>query len=223
MAFEDVERADAGLLRSSSKDLLDWSRNEPIGRARPAGSSAKKCSTWAGRARPRSSILQLLPTSAMNEPRDRLGARPAGRSQGTRARAGARVRRLTPSRPSRMRLYRGLLGLDGDVDRPNSLDQQLKMPETWQRSSLLASTGLTAEERTLVEDSAALGTTFTQQGGDGPRPACEDAAGSSRVPRLDCARRCCRSRADLALAGARPARVLEGHRQARRPDQTMST
>ena len=213
LLFEDVQWADAGLL-DFIEYLLDWSRNQPLyvfALARPE--FAEKRSTWAGKRGFTQLYLEPLPASAMNE---LLTGLVPGLPEELRARVLERAEGvpLYAVETVRMLLDRGLLTRDGDVYRPTGPIEQLEMPETLQALVAARLDGLAPEERSLVQDGAVLGKTFTKQGltaltGLGPidlepdpgRTAPEGGALGAGRP---------------ALARARPVRVPAGHRQAGR-------
>ncbi len=161
LAFEDMQWADAPLLEFIEY-LLEWSRNHAIlvlALARPE--LAERHAHWAGGLR-NATTLSLEPLSAQAMEAlldgfvpglaDDLRGQILERSEGVPLYAVETVRML---------LDRGLLEQVGDEYRPTGLIEALEVPETLQALIAARLDGLPAEERSLLQDAAVLGKTFT--------------------------------------------------------------
>jgi class 3 adenylate cyclase/tetratricopeptide (TPR) repeat protein len=164
MIFEDFHFADSGLL-DFVDHLLEWSRNVPIyvvTLARPE--LLERRPDWgAGKRNFTSLYLEPLTESAM---RQLL----AGLVPGLPERAVKSIVARADGIPLyavetiRMLLAEGRLRLDGEIYVPTGDLTTLAVPETL--TALIASRldGLAAEDRTLVQDAAVLGQSFTLAG-----------------------------------------------------------
>jgi class 3 adenylate cyclase/tetratricopeptide (TPR) repeat protein len=159
LVFEDLQWADSGLLEFIDY-LLEWSADRPLfvlalGRSellesRPA---------WSDGA----ISLERLPDAAMHRlleglvpglP-DELAARVLRRAEGVPLYAVETVRML---------LDRGLLTLDGSRYRVSGNVEELDVPETLHALAAARLDGLTATERTVLQDAAVYGQSFTPAG-----------------------------------------------------------
>jgi class 3 adenylate cyclase len=161
LVFEDLQWADGSLL-DFVDHLLDWSRAHPIfvlALARPE-IAEKRPGFGAG-----GTTLSLEPLSerAMGElldgfvpglPDD-LRAQILERAEGVPLYAVETVRML---------LDRGLLARDGEVYRPTGPIEALDVPETLHALIAARIDGLSSEERSLLQDAAVLGKSFTKPG-----------------------------------------------------------
>jgi class 3 adenylate cyclase/tetratricopeptide (TPR) repeat protein len=172
LAFEDMQWADESLL-DFVEHLLDWSRNHPlfvVTLARPE--LLERRATWgAGQRNFTSMYLEPLSPAAMEEllrglvpglP-DELRTRILDRAEGVPLYAVETVRML---------LDRALLVQEGSTYRLTGAVEELAVPETLQALIAARLDGLTPAERTLLQDGAVLGKTFT-------RPALAALAGLS--------------------------------------------
>ncbi len=160
LVFEDLQWAEPGLV-DFVDHLLDWSRSHPIfvlALARPefpglAGGS-RNATTLA---------LEPLSAGAMEALLD--GFVP-GLPEGLRAEILNRAEGvpLYAVETVRMLLDRGLLAREGDVYRPTGPIDSLAVPETLHALIAARLDGLDPAERSLVQDAAVLGKTFTTQG-----------------------------------------------------------
>ncbi len=161
LVFEDLQWADAGLL-DFIDHLLDWSRGLPImvvTLARPELFDRRP--DWASSRRHLTALaLQPLPDAAVREllnglvpglPDDALAAI-VGRAEGVPLYAVETVRGL---------LADGLIRRQGDVYEPSGDLASMRVPDTLR--SLIASRldALPPEDRSLLQDAAVLGQTFT--------------------------------------------------------------
>ena len=162
LVFEDMQWADAPLLEFVAY-LLEWSRNHAIlvvALARPG--SAEDKAQWAAGLRNATTLsLEPLSTEAMEAlldgfvpglPDD-LRTQILERSEGVPLYAVETVRML---------IDRGLLEQVGDEYRPTGPIEALEVPETLQALIAARLDGLPAEERSVVQDAAVLGKTFTK-------------------------------------------------------------
>jgi len=161
LVFEDMQWADASLL-DFIEHLLDWSRSHPIyviTLARPELSERRP--TWgAGHRNFTSLYLEPLSQEAMEallaglvpdlpEP---LLRKILGRAEGVPLYAVETVRML---------LDRGVLVEEESVYRVRGEIGELEVPETLHALVAARLDGLSTEERTLLQDAAVLGKTFT--------------------------------------------------------------
>ncbi len=162
LVFEDMQWADAPLLEFVAY-LLEWSRNHPIlvvALARP-GSDERKAQWAAGLRNATTLSLEPLSTEAMEKLldgfvpglSDDLRTQILERSEGVPLYAVETVRML---------IDRGLLEQVGDEYRPTGPIEALEVPETLQALIAARLDGLPAEERSLVQDAAVLGKTFSK-------------------------------------------------------------
>jgi class 3 adenylate cyclase/tetratricopeptide (TPR) repeat protein len=164
MVFEDMQWADDGLL-DFIEHLLEWSRNHPIfilALARPE--LADRRPTWgAGKRGSSSTYLEPLSEEAMEELATGLVPGLAG---DLRARILERAEGvpLYAVETVRMLLDRGLLLREGTIYRPTGPIESLEVPETLHALIAARLDGLTAEERTTIQDAAVLGKVFFKQG-----------------------------------------------------------
>ena len=193
--------------------LLEWSRSHPIfvlALARPEFPSAARRSARATRRRSRSSRC----------PRRRWRPSWTVSSRAFPTRCVAQILERAEGVPLyavetvRMLLDRGLLAREGDVYRPTRPIESLAVPETLHALIAARLDGLEPAERSLVQDAAVLGKTFTTQGAG-------RALGQERGRRSTAAQPA-RSQGGLlapggpALARARPVRLPPGPPEARR-------
>jgi tetratricopeptide (TPR) repeat protein len=162
LAFEDMQWADASLL-DFVEHLLDWSRNHAlyvITLARPELHERRP--TWGAGQRNFTSIyLDPLPETAMGQLLDGLvpGLPSSFREQILERAEGVP---LYAVETVRMLLDRGDLVQDGPVYRPAREIGSLDVPETLHALIAARLDGLSAEERTLLQNGAVLGKTFTE-------------------------------------------------------------
>jgi class 3 adenylate cyclase/tetratricopeptide (TPR) repeat protein len=161
LVFEDMQWADAPLLEFVTY-LLEWSRSHAIlvvALARP-GSDAK--AQWAAGLRNATTLsVEPLSTEAMKALldgfvpglSDKLRAQILERAEGVPLYAVETVRML---------IDRGLLEQVGDEYRPTGPIAALEVPETLQALIAARLDGLPAEERSVVQDAAVLGKTFSK-------------------------------------------------------------
>jgi class 3 adenylate cyclase/tetratricopeptide (TPR) repeat protein len=162
LVFEDMQWADAPLL-DFIEYLLEWSRSHAIlvvVLARP--DLVERRANWAGGLRNTTTLsLEPLSGEAMEALLDGfvpglepdLRAQILDRSEGVPLYAVETVRML---------LDRGLLEQVGDEYRPTGPIAELDVPETLQALIAARLDGLPAEERSVVQDAAVLGKTFTK-------------------------------------------------------------
>ncbi|HEU0304671.1 MAG TPA: adenylate/guanylate cyclase domain-containing protein [Gaiellaceae bacterium] len=162
LVFEDMQWADAPLLEFIEY-LLEWSRNHAIlvlALARPE--LAERRAQWAGGLRNATTLsLEPLSPEAMEALLDgfvpglpdQLRTQVLERSEGVPLYAVETVRML---------LDRGLLEQVGDEYRPAGPIEALDVPETLQALIAARLDGLPPEERSVLQDAAVLGKTFTK-------------------------------------------------------------
>jgi class 3 adenylate cyclase/tetratricopeptide (TPR) repeat protein len=161
LVFEDLQWADTSLL-DFLDHLLDWSRSQPIfvlALARPELSDRRPGFGAGG------TTLSLEPLSerAMGEMLegfvpglpDDLRGQILERAEGVPLYAVETVRML---------LDRALLARDGDVYRPTGPIEALDVPETLHALVAARLDGLSPDERSLLQDAAVLGKSFTKPG-----------------------------------------------------------
>ena len=164
LVFEDMQWADAPLL-AFIEYLLEWSRSHPIlvlALARPE--LAERHAQWAGRLRNATTLsLEPLAPDAMEALLDGFvpGLPDALRSQILERSEGVP---LYAVETVRMLLDRGLLEQEGDEYHPSGPIDALDVPETLQALVAARLDGLPADERSLLQDAAVLGKTFTTHG-----------------------------------------------------------
>ncbi len=164
LAFEDMQWADASLL-DFVEYLLEWSRHSPIyvlTLARPELTERRP--TWGAGHRNFSSIyLEPLAPAAMEE---LLGGLVPGLPPDLRDRILARSEGvpLYAVETVRMLLDRGLLVQEGSVYRPAGEIAALDVPETLHALIAARLDGLSPDERSLLQNAAVLGKTFTRDG-----------------------------------------------------------
>jgi class 3 adenylate cyclase/tetratricopeptide (TPR) repeat protein len=161
LVFEDMQWADAPLLEFVTY-LLEWSRSHAIlvvALARP-GSDAK--AQWTAGLRNATTLsVEPLSTEAMKALLDgfvpglsgELRAQILERAEGVPLYAVETVRML---------IDRGLLEQVEDQYRPTGPIEALEVPETLQALIAARLDGLAAEERSVVQDAAVLGKTFSK-------------------------------------------------------------
>jgi class 3 adenylate cyclase/predicted ATPase len=164
MVFEDLQWADESLL-DFIEYLLEWSRNHPlfvVTLARPE--LLERRPTWgAGRHGSTSLSLEPLGDDAIEEllsglvPGLPLELR-------TRIRDRAEGVPLYAVETVRMLLDRGLVKRVGNRFEPTGPVEELAVPETLQALIAARLDGIPMEERTLLQDAAVLGKTFTRAG-----------------------------------------------------------
>jgi class 3 adenylate cyclase/tetratricopeptide (TPR) repeat protein len=164
MVFEDVHRADAGLL-DFVEYLLEWSADRPIlivalGRPelvaqRPGWSDAREGAT--------SVVLEPLNEDAMDT---LLRGLVPGAPDELRQRIGARAEGvpLYATEIVRMLVDRGMLEQRGDRYELTAPVDEVEVPETLQALIAARLDGLSTLERRLLQDAAVLGLTFTASG-----------------------------------------------------------
>ncbi len=162
LVFEDMQWADAPLLEFVAY-LLEWSRNHAIlvvALTRPGSAEGK--AQWAAGLR-NATTLSLEPLS--NEAMETLldGFVP-GLSADVRTQILERSEGvpLYAVETVRMLIDRGLLEQVGDEYRPTGPIEALEVPETLQALIAARLDALPAEERSVVQDAAVLGKTFTK-------------------------------------------------------------
>jgi class 3 adenylate cyclase/tetratricopeptide (TPR) repeat protein len=164
LVFEDLQWADTSLL-DFVEHLLDWSRAHPIfviALARPEladrrpgfGAGGRNATMLSLEPLPEAAMTELLDGFVPGLPRD-LHARILERSEGIPLYAVETVRML---------LDRGLIARDGDVYRPTGPIEALDVPETLHALIAARLDGLSADERSLLQDAAVLGKSFTKPG-----------------------------------------------------------
>jgi class 3 adenylate cyclase/tetratricopeptide (TPR) repeat protein len=163
MIFEDMHWADTSLLEFVEY-LLEWSRNHAIfvlTLARP--DLPERHPTWGAGKRNFSAIsLEPLSTQAMEELLEGVvpGLPEELRTQILQRAEGVP---LYAVETVRMLLDRGLLEREGDRYRPTGPVEALEIPETLQALVAARLDGLDADERSLLQDAAVLGKSFTKQ------------------------------------------------------------
>jgi class 3 adenylate cyclase/tetratricopeptide (TPR) repeat protein len=162
LVFEDMQWADAPLLEFVAY-LLEWSRNHAIlvvALARPG--SAEDKARWAAGLRNATTLsLEPLSNEAMEGLldgfvpglSDDLRTQILERSEGVPLYAVETVRML---------IDRGLLEQVEDEYRPTGPIDLLEVPETLQALIAARLDGLPAEERSVIQDAAVLGKTFSK-------------------------------------------------------------
>jgi class 3 adenylate cyclase/tetratricopeptide (TPR) repeat protein len=159
LVFEDLQWADSGLLEFIDY-LLEWSADRPLfvlGLGRPELLASKPA--WTEQA----IVLDSLPDGAMRELLDglvpglpeELAARVLGRAEGVPLYAVETVRML---------LDRGLLAEEGNRYRVTGNVDELDVPETLHALTAARLDGLTAAERSVLQDAAVYGQSFTPVG-----------------------------------------------------------
>ncbi len=162
MVFEDLQWADTALMEFIEY-LLEWSRESPLyilTLSRPELSERRP--TWGAGKRNSSSLsLEPLPPAAMEELLQGLvpGLPPELRSQILDRAEGIP---LYAVETVRMLLDRGLLGQDGNEYRLAGEIGALEVPETLHALIAARLDGLSAQERTLIQDASVLGKVFTK-------------------------------------------------------------
>ncbi|MGZ8626292.1 MAG: adenylate/guanylate cyclase domain-containing protein [Actinomycetota bacterium] len=164
MVFEDLQWADAGLL-DFIESLLEWTRNRPIlmvTLARPELMDRR--ADWGGGQRAFTSVrLEPLPDEAVERmvrgfvrglPEDGV-ARIVARSEGVPLYTVETVRMLAD---------RGVLALAGDAYEVIGDVGDLEIPETLHALIAARLDALGPDERSLVQDAAVLGKSFTLDG-----------------------------------------------------------
>ena len=163
MVFEDMQWADDSLLDFIDY-LLEWSRQYPIfvcTLARPELNERRP--TWgSGRRSFTSLYLEPLSAEAMGQLLDGLVPGLPDELK-TRIRERAEGIPLYAVETVRMMLDRGVLVQDGPVYRPAGPTTELEVPETLHALIAARLDGLERPERTLVQDAAVVGKTFTRQ------------------------------------------------------------
>src|SRR5436190_1934422 len=161
LVFEDLQWADESLL-DFIEYLLEWSRNHPlfvVTLARPE--LLEKRQTWGAGLRAFTSIyLEPLTRDAMAELLDGLVP---GLPDGVREQILARAEGvpLYAVETVRMLLDRGLLQEDEAVYRVTGEIGSLEVPETLHALIAARLDGLSEKERTVLQDAAVLGKTFS--------------------------------------------------------------
>ena len=162
LVFEDMQWADAPLLEFVTY-LLEWSRNHAIlvvALARPG--SAEEKAQWAAGLRNATTLsLEPLSTEAMEALldgfvpglADDLRTQILERAEGVPLYAVETVRML---------IDRGLLEQVGDEYAPTGPIDALEVPETLQALIAARLDGLEAEERSVVQNAAVLGKSFSK-------------------------------------------------------------
>jgi len=164
MVFEDVHRADSGLL-DFIEYLLDWSSDKPLlmlTLARPE--LAEKRAGWAaGRAGATSLWLEPLEAPQMEQ---LVGGILPGVQAELRERIveGSEGVPLYASEMVRMLVDRGVLELRGERYEPTAPVEDLDIPATLQALIAARLDGLPARECRLLQDAAVLGTSFSAAG-----------------------------------------------------------
>jgi class 3 adenylate cyclase/tetratricopeptide (TPR) repeat protein len=162
LVFEDMQWADAPLLEFVAY-LLEWSRNHAIlvlALARPG--SGEREAQLAARLR-NATTLSLEPLSA-----EAMEALLDGFVPGLDADLSSQILERSEGVPLyavetvRMLIDRGLLEQVGDEYRPTGPIEALEVPETLQALIAARLDGLPAEERSVVQDAAVLGKTFSK-------------------------------------------------------------
>ena len=160
LVFEDLQWAEPGLV-DFVDHLLDWSRSHPIfvlALARPEfpglAGGLRNATTLALEPLSAVAMEALLDGFVPGLP-DGLRADILNRAEGVPLYAVETVRML---------LDRGLLAREGDVYRPTGPVESLAVPETLHALIAARLDGLDPAERSLVQDAAVLGKTFTTQG-----------------------------------------------------------
>jgi class 3 adenylate cyclase/predicted ATPase len=162
LAFEDMQWADASLL-DFVEYLLEWSRNHPlfvVTLARPE--LLERRATWgAGHRNFTSLYLEPLAQPAMEELLTGLvPGLPASLVERILSRAEGIP--LYAVETVRMLLDRGALVQEGAFYRPVGTIESLEVPETLHALIAARLDGLSADERSLLQDGAVLGKTFTR-------------------------------------------------------------
>jgi class 3 adenylate cyclase/tetratricopeptide (TPR) repeat protein len=164
MVFEDLQWADTALL-DFIEYLLEWSRAHPLfilTLARPEISERRP--TWgAGRRAFTSLGLEPLAPTAMHSLLEGLSPGLPDDLRETILERAEGVP-LYAVETVRMLLDRGLLVRDGDGFRPAEAISDLEIPETLQALIAARLDGLAPQERTLVQNAAVLGKSFTRAG-----------------------------------------------------------
>ena len=160
LVFEDLQWAEPGLL-DFIDHLLEWSRNHPIfvlALARPEFRGLA-----AGSRNSTTLALEPLSGAAMEELLDGfVPGLPDDLRQGILERAEGIP--LYAVETVRMLLDRGLLAREGDRYRVSGEIEALAVPETLHALLAARLDSLEPDERSLVQDAAVLGKTFTIQG-----------------------------------------------------------
>jgi predicted ATPase/class 3 adenylate cyclase len=161
LAFEDMQWADTSLL-DFVEYLLEWSRDYPlyvITLARPE-LQERRPGWGAGQRNFTSLYLEPLAEEAMQQLLEGLVP---GLPEPLREQILARAEGvpLYAVETVRMLLDRGLLKQDGPVYRPTGEIETLEVPETLHALIAARLDGVSPEERSLLQDGAVLGKTFT--------------------------------------------------------------
>jgi class 3 adenylate cyclase/tetratricopeptide (TPR) repeat protein len=164
MVFEDVHRADSGLL-DFIEYLLEWSSDKPIlmvTLGRPELSEKRE--GW-GASRSGADMLWLEPLAA-EQMEELVGGLLPGVPGELRARIGERAEGvpLYASEMARMLVDRGLLERRGERYEPTEPVEDLDVPATLQALIAARLDALPARERRLLQDAAVLGTSFPAAG-----------------------------------------------------------
>ena len=163
LVFEDMQWADSSMLEFVDY-LLEWSRSHPIfvlTLARPE--LAQNHPSWGAARRNFSAVyLEPLPPTAMEE---LLGGFVPGLPESLRGQILERAEGvpLYAVEIVRMLLDRGLLEREGERYQPTGPIEALEVPETLQALIAARLDGLVGEERTLLQNAAVLGKSFTKQ------------------------------------------------------------
>jgi class 3 adenylate cyclase/tetratricopeptide (TPR) repeat protein len=163
LVFEDMQWADTSMLEFVEY-LLEWSRSHPIfvlTLSRPE--LAQNHPSWgAGRRNFSALYLEPLSSNAMEE---LLAGFVPGLPESLRAQILERAEGvpLYAVETVRMLLDRGLLERDGEHYRPTGPIEALEIPETLQALVAARLDGLAGEERSLLQNAAVLGKSFTKQ------------------------------------------------------------
>jgi class 3 adenylate cyclase/tetratricopeptide (TPR) repeat protein len=162
MVFEDMQWADASLL-DFIEYLLEWSRNAPlfvVALARPE--LLERRTGWGAATRNFTSIyLEPLPEPAM---KDMLGGLVPGLPETLRSQILDRAEGipLYAVETVRMLLDRGALIQEDSVYVPTRTIETLEVPETLHALIAARLDGLSPEERSVLQNGAVLGKTFTK-------------------------------------------------------------
>jgi len=163
MSFEDMQWADASLL-DFIEYLLDWSRSHPIfvlTLARPE--LVERRPSWgAGRRNFTSIYLEPLSERAM---RELITGLVPGLPQEVSDQILARAEGvpLYAVETVRMLIDRGLLVREGSSYQPTGQIAALDVPETLHALIAARLDGLSAEERSLLQDAAVVGKSFSKE------------------------------------------------------------
>ena len=165
LVFEDLQRADGGLLDFVDY-LLEWSAQRPIfivALARPEGRRAPP--EWvSGRGGVTSLVLEPLDDVAMDGLLDGLIGGPAAAEVRAKIRDRAEGVPLYAVEIVRMLADRGLLERSGERYAPAGPVTEIEIPETLHALIAARLDGLERMERQLLQDAAVLGLSFTASG-----------------------------------------------------------